>query len=414
MGGGVGDTKGVLMAKKIMEDIVAQIESDIQMTVKRRAYAYSSEHAYYLDRAAKCLLKIEDDKVRVDLFVKIVRRALKLLKVVDDSSGTLQSVLFEGSNSFKAWLFICKESDERSIKEILKKVLPEDNEGLANGIFFPESLLPIPDDTLRNLLDYVSNDIKFSGKYRRDSIIEGCLGWLAQLKDEEGFEKLCKSSKSGDFYVWKKRFNLYLNLGRYSDAEQLVKEHSKDNFRYKHEMMLQIFERNGDVRLFRRTLHAMAHKRPGVVEFKRIKGLAAKEELSLFVDEVVKAALKKDGFDMSICEVLFEAGELKSLHDYVIARYDDIYKVYRCTGMMPLGKKLFKAGEPLLACIFLRGAIFYLMSRGNSRYYPDIHKHMQTLAEMSQVVSDWESVEPPDEYNASFSAQFANRKSFWF
>ena len=27
------------MAKKTMEDIVAQIESDIQMTVKRRAYA---------------------------------------------------------------------------------------------------------------------------------------------------------------------------------------------------------------------------------------------------------------------------------------------------------------------------------------------------------------------------------------
>jgi hypothetical protein len=402
------------MAKKTMEDIVAQIESDIQMTVKRRAYAYSSEHAYYLDRAAKRLLKIEDNKVRIELFMKIVRRALKLLKVVDDSSGSLQSVLFEGSYLFKVWLLICKESDECSIKEILKKVLPEDNDGLADGIFFPESLLPIPDAALRNLLEYVSGNIKFSGKYRRDSIVEGCLGWLAQLKDEEGFEKLCKSSKSGDFYVWKKRFNLYLNLGRYSDAEQVVEEHSKDNFRYRHELMLQIFERNGDVELFRRTLHAMAHERPGIAEFKRIKGLAAKEELSLFVDEVVKAALKKDGFDMSICEVLFEAGELKSLHDYVIARYDDIYNVYRCTGMIPLGKKLFKAGDPLLACIFLRGAIFYLMSRGNSKYYSDIHMHLRTLAEMSQAVSDWESVEPPDEFNASFPAQFASRKSFWF
>ena len=87
MGGCVGDIKGVFMAKKTMEDIVAQIESDVQMTVKRRAYAYSSEHAYYLDRAAKRLLKIEDDKVRIELFMKIVRRALKLLKVVDDSSG---------------------------------------------------------------------------------------------------------------------------------------------------------------------------------------------------------------------------------------------------------------------------------------------------------------------------------------
>jgi len=402
------------MAKKTMEDVVAQIESDIHMTVKRRAYAYSSEHAYYLDRAAKRLLKIEDNKVRIELFMKIVRRALKLLKVVDDSSGSLQSVLFEGSYLSKVWFLICKESDARSIKEILKKVLPEDDQNLANGIFFPESLLPIPDDTLRNLLDYVSDDIKFSGKYRRDSIIEGCLGWLAQLKDEEGFEELCKSAGCKAFYVWKKRFNLYLNLGRYSDAEQLAKEHSKDNFRYKHELILQIFERNGDVQLFRKTLYAMAHSRPSIAELKRVKGLATKEDLSFFVDEVVKVALKKDEFDVSICEVLFEAGELKALHDYVIARYDDIYKVYRCTGMIPLGKKLFKAGDPLLACIFLRGAIFYLMSRGNSKYYSDIHMHLQTLAEMSQSVSDWESVEPPGEFNVSFSAQFASRKSSWF
>ena len=401
------------MAKKTIEDIVAQIVGDIQMTVKRRAYAYSSEHAYYLDRAAKGLLKIEDNKVRIDLFVKIVRRALKLLKVVDDSSGSLQSVLFEDSYLFKVWLLICKESDERSIKEVLKKVLPDDEQNLANGIFFPESLLPIPDDTLRNLLDYVSNGIKFSSKYRRDSIIEGCLGWFAQLKDEEGFEKLCKSSRSKAFHIWKKRFNLYLNLGRYSDAEQLVEENSKDNFRYKHELMLQIFERNGDAELLRKTLHAMAHNRPGVDEFKRIRGLATKEDVSFFVGEAVKAALNQDRFDMSLCEVLFVAGELKSLHDYVIARYDDIYKVYQCTGMIPLGKKLFKAGDPLLACIFLRGAIFYLMSKGVSRYYPDIHMHMRTLAEMSQVVSDWETIETSSEFSARFSAQFANRKSFW-
>jgi hypothetical protein len=44
---------GVFMAKKTMEDIVAQIESDIHMTVKRRAHAYSSEHAYYLVDCAK-------------------------------------------------------------------------------------------------------------------------------------------------------------------------------------------------------------------------------------------------------------------------------------------------------------------------------------------------------------------------
>ena len=164
---------------KTQETILAEIESDIHMTVKRRGYAYAGEHAGWLDRAAKRLLKVEDNAVRVELFLKIVRRALKLLRAVDDSSGSLQSVLWEGSRCFEVWKQICQSSDKSCLKAILKKVLPEDSDGLADGLFFPEAALPMPDPVLRELIDYVLNDLKFDGKYRRERIVVGCLGWLA-------------------------------------------------------------------------------------------------------------------------------------------------------------------------------------------------------------------------------------------
>ena len=399
---------------KTQETILAEIESDIHMTVRRRGYAYAGEHAGWLDRAAKRLLKVEDNAIRVELFLKIVRRALKLLRVVDDSNGSLQSVLWEGSYCFEVWKQICQGSDKSCIKAILKKVLPEDTDGLADGVFFPESALPIQSPVLRDLIDYVLNDLKFDGKYRREKIIVGCLGWLAQLKDENGFSELAKTTAMPAWQVWRKRFTLYLNLGRYDDAIRFARENNEDNPRYVNELMLQVFERNGDRGLLLETALNMARGRLTTDEFKRLKPLLNQDELHEFVSALIGAALNRQGFDVSFCEVLFAAGELKALHSYTVARYMEIFDVRFCTGMIPLAKKLLKAGDPLAACIFMRGAIYYLMGKGNSRYYNDVHAHRRTLAEMAASVKDWETVEPQSTFDSDFATDFANRRTFWF
>lgn len=399
---------------KSQETILAEIESDIHMTVRRRGYAFAGEHAGWLDRAAKRLLKVKDSAVRVELFLKIVRRALKLLRVVDDSSGSLQSVLWEGSRCFEVWRQICQSSDKSCLKTILKKVLPEDTDGLADGLFFPEAVLPIPDPVLRELTDYVLNDLKFDGKYRRERIVVGCLGWLAQLKDENGFDELAKTTAIPTWQVWRKRFTLYLNLGHYADAIRLARENNENNPRYVNELMLQVFELSGDRGLLLKTALKIARGRPTTDEFKRIKPLLNQDERERFVSALMESALNRQGFDVSFCEVLFAAGGLKALHSYAVERYMEIYDVRFCTGMIPLGKKLFKAGDPLSACIFMRGAIYYLMGTGNSRYYNDVHAHRRTLAEMATFVKNWETVEPQCTFASDFAADFANRRTFWF
>ena len=399
---------------KTQETILAEIESDIHMTVRRRGYAYAGEHAGWLDRAAKRLLKIEDNAVRVELFLKIVRRALKLLRVVDDSNASLQSVLWEGSHCFEVWKQICQSSDKSCLKVILKKVLPEDTDGLADGLFFPESALPIPAPVLRELIDYVLNDLKFDGKDRRKRIIVGCLGWLAQLNDADGFDELAKTAAIPIWQVWRKRFTLYLNLGRYDDAIRLARKNNENNPRYVNELMLQVFERNGDRGLLLKTALKMARGRTTIDEFKRLGPLLNQDEREQFVSALIGSALDRQGFDVSFCEVLFAAGELQALHSYAVARYKKIFDVRFCTGMIPLAKKLFKAGDSLSACIFMRGAIYYLMGKGNSRYYNDVHAHRRTLAEMAASVKDWETVETQNAFDSDFASDFANRRTFWF
>ena len=82
--------------------------------------------------------------------------------------------------------------------------------------------------------------------------------------------------------------------------------------------------------------------------------------------------------------------------------------------MIPLGKKLFNAGDPLAACIFLRGAIYYLMGKENSKYYAEVHVHQRALDEMAKSITDWETIQPQEDFDRDFAADFANRRSFWF
>lgn len=43
-------------------------------------------------------------------------------------------------------------------------------------------------------------DLKLEHTYHRKQVTAGCLRWLAQLKDENGFEELVKATKLSKYY----------------------------------------------------------------------------------------------------------------------------------------------------------------------------------------------------------------------
>lgn len=384
------------------------------MTVKRSRYIYAGELAGWLNHAAKLLVKVNDCAVRVKLFQKIVCRTLKLLLHVDDSNAALQSVLWSGSYCFDVWESICRDADIKTIKSVLKKVLQADTEGLAKQLFFPSSRpAAIPEEYLRDIAEELLATLKFERESHRKNILYGYLIWLAQLKDEAGFYALAKKWKLCEDFYWDEAFTLLLYLERYDEALQRSRVKYDDSPYAMREVMLKIFKKNGDREMLMAAATLIARTNPTLVQYKRIAPLMTKEEQAQFVTQMIQSRSARETFDVAMCEILFAVGALDQLHAYAVEHYDDIFDANRCTGMAPLGKKLIKAGDPLAACILLRGVIWYLMNRNNSAYYADVHKHWATLQTAVQSVTRWEGIESQADFEEAFSQAFSNRRSFW-
>jgi hypothetical protein len=398
--------------KKSQDALIAEIKSDIQMTVARRAYAYASELAGWLDHAAKLLCSVEDNTVRIELFLKIVLRALKLLLSVDYSNGALQSVIYEGSYCFDVWKQICAASDPQTLQTIVEKILLKDEDCLALSLFFPSTPLPLAAEDLRLLLDDILQRLPKKKKYHREAIASACLLAFAQLKDEEGFNALVKAMKLTRASVWEQRFTLYLYQARYDEARTLLFDNTENRLYARPYHLLTLFQHSQD----RAVLHEVAQTYAAELtreNYKRIAPFLNEEEHAAFIDAALNAAKAKPSLDIPLCELLFNIKDYATLRNYLTARYDAIFSLSQCTGMVPLAKKLTKVGGHLSAVILLRGAIIFLMDRQNSKYYDDVHRHYQTLNDSSRHVTDWQSIPPPTVFNDEFTESYRTRRTFW-
>lgn len=400
--------------KQSQEKLLADINEDLALTVKKRSYAYSSEHAGWLSHAAKQLLQIEDVNLKIELFLKIVLRALKLLTVVDDSNGSLQCVIYEGSYCFEVWKQICAVSEINTLKEIVEKVLSKDGDGLSLSIFFPKSTIPLSDDTLRLLLEDITQRLKAKKKYQREIIARTCLSGFAQLKDEAGFNRIIEEAGVPKAFLWSEYFTLYLHQARYDEARELLFKRTEDCPYHRPHYLLKLFEHTQDRAILREVALILANDTLSLEKYNQLNNLLNPEEHDFFIDTIYKNAQAKKGLNLSFCEILFSIKALDILRNYLCSRYDEIFSLSCCTGMVPLAKKLAKDGEHLAAVILLRGAITYLMGRKNSKYYNDIHRHYHTLTEVSRLVSDWNSIPPPRIFNNYFAQENANRRTFWW
>ena len=71
-------------------------------------------------------------------------------------------------------------------------------------------------------------------------------------------------------------------------------------------------------------------------------------------------------------------------------------------GMGPCGRM-----SQFTACILVRGTIYYLMSRKNSKYYPGVHRYYSLITEMSNHVTDWGNIPSDVAFTDRFNTEFA-------
>lgn len=72
-----------------------------------------------------------------------------------------------------------------------------------------------------------------------------------------------------------------------------------------------------------------------------------------------------------------------------------------------------RANEPVYGMYFGTWNDYYLMSRKNSKYYPDVHWYYSLLTEMSNHVTDWGNIPSDVAFTDRFNMEFGNRRTYW-
>ena len=384
-----------------------------QATRARRSWVSASEVAGDLCHAAKALNKISDPERRFDGLCDFIFQGGEMLKRVDDSNASLQSVFWDGDIASRIWDATAPHvSDKGKIVRLLLKLYDEGWDRIVFHSVLDWDRLYLPEDRLAELRDAVCDRIRkdaLAKRYERDVPAQI---W-AQCGDVGRFDEYVrKTLRLRMETVWQSRLVVLVGCKRWDEAEAWIRKFAPAHTVRHHLLNLArkrgdgdallaaykgIFEATIDIKI----LHEAKRELPG----------AAFEELVRYI-----AGTGGNGrfLDPDYATALLENGMLDRLREHVLAhRNDDICEMRAITGYFPLGTALGKAEEPLLASIPVRLGILYLMSQSNSRYYPTVHRKMAELESLAARVTDWGSVQHHSDFERDFREAFSSRRAYW-
>lgn len=384
-----------------------------QATRARRSWVSASEVAGDLCHAAKALKKIADPERRFDGLCDFIFRGGEMLKRVDDSNASLQSVFWDGDIASQLWDATAPlVSDKGKIVRFLLKLYDDGWDRIVFQSVLDWNRLYLPADRLAELRDTVFDRIAKDALAKQYEQDVPARIW-AQCGDVARFDEYVrKTLRLRTETVWQSRLVVLVDCKRWKEAEDWIRKcapaHTVRHYlldlarkRGDGDALLAaykaIFEATVDIKL----LHEAKNKLPG----------AAFEEL---IRHIAENGGKSPFLDPDYATALLENGMRDRLREHILShRNDDICKMRAITGYFPLGTALAKAGEPLLASIPIRLGILYLMSQSNSRYYPTVHRKMAELESLAARVTDWGSVQHHSDFERDFREAFSSRRAYW-
>ena len=120
----------------------------------RRKWIYASEVAGDLCYAAKPLRKVADPERRFDLLCDFIFKGSEMLKIVDDSNASLQSVFWSGDIASELWDEIAPlVEDKGRIVRFLLRLFDEGWDRIAIQSILEWPNLYLPEEKLREFRD---------------------------------------------------------------------------------------------------------------------------------------------------------------------------------------------------------------------------------------------------------------------
>ena len=384
-----------------------------QATRARRSWVSASEVAGDLCHAAKALKKIADPERRFGCLCDFIFQGGEMLKRVDDSNASLQSVFWDGDVASQLWDATAPlVSDKGKIVRFLLKLYDKGWDRIVFRSVLEWDRLYLPTDRLAELRDAVRERIEkdsLAKRYERD--VPARI-W-SQCGDVERFDEYVrKTLRLRMESVWQSRLVVLTACKRWEEAEDWIRKFAPPHA-VRH-YLLDLARKRGDGDAL---LAAYKEFFGSTVDIKTLR--EAKKELpdaafAELVRHIAENGGKGSFLDPDYATALLENGMRDRLREHILShRNDDICKMRAITGYFPLGTALAKAGEPLLASIPIRLGILYLMSQSNSRYYPTVHRKMAELEALAAHVADWGSVQTHPDFENDFREAFSSRRSYW-
>lgn len=382
-------------------------------TRARRSWVSASEVAGDLCHAARALKKIADPERRFECLCDFIFKGGNMLKSVDDSNASLQSVFWDGDVASRLWDETAPlVADKGKIVQLLLKLYDKGWDRIVFRSVLEWNRLYLPEDRLAELRDAIRDRIRtdrYAKQYHRDIPAQI---W-AQCGDVERFDEYVRGTlrlRVED--VWASRLVVLVSCNRWEEAESLVRAYAPPYAVRHHLLDLARKRGDGDALLAAYKENFASH-----IDI-RILHEAKKELPDAAFGALVRHIAETGGngpfLDPAYATVLLENGIRDRLREHLLAhRNDDIGKMSAVTGFFPLGTALEKAGEPLLATIPIRLGVLYLMSQSNSKYYPTVHRKMAELEDLADLVTDWGPVRPHSDFDNDFREAFASRRSYW-
>ena len=381
----------------------------------RKKWVQSSEVAGNLCHAAKLLPKIVDPERRFGLLCDFIFEGNEVLKRVDDSNASLQSVFWDGDVASKLWDETAPlVADKGAIVRFVLLLHDKGWSQLALHAVLEWNRLYLPEDRLIELRDALMDRARGTkNKYDRDSAKQAAIRVWAQCGDLSRFDEfVTKSIRRPLAEFWQERVSILEHNSRWDEAIALCRECAPEHVVSYY--VLEIARKSGCPSLMLDAYADNLRRRINAKTFRQAQKELPGTSFADLVRRVLDDHPETTFLDPEYATVLLDLGLREQLLAHVLGHAgDDICKMRFITGYFPLGTALAKAGEPLLATVPIRLGVDYLMSQCNSRYYLTVHRKMSELAVLATRVSDWGPIPDHATFERGFAESYANRRAYW-
>ena len=386
-----------------------------EATRSRRRWVNASEVAGDLCYAAKALKKVEDPERRFDLLCGFLFSGGEMLKSVDDSNASLQSVFWDGDVASELWDATAPlVADKGKIVRLLLKLHDEGWDRIVFNSVLDWNRLYLPEEHLKTLRDAVFAQIEknLSDPDSRFDLDVPAKIW-AQCGDVDKFDGYVRDTlRLPADAVWSSRIEVLSSCKRWADAEAAIRKYAPEHAVRAY--ILDLARKRGDPAALSAAYKEWFDSGIDIRTLREARKELPESEFREVVQHVADCGGKGPFLDPDYATALLENGMRDRLREYVLAhRNDDICGMRLITGYFPLGTALGKADEPLLATIPVRLGVLYLMSQGNSKFYPTVQRKMSDLETLAARVPDWGTVQPHSDFERDFREAFSSRRSYW-